>query len=163
MSKKIKELSKGMIVQLHLALIIAIESKILVLDEPTLGLDIIYRKSFYDTLLNDYYHEHRTIIIATHQVEEVAHLFTHIMMIDKGMLILNDSMDNLATRFVEVIAEPKHHDKLMVLSPMSHRKTIGKEIFLFENIDPKKISKFGEVRLPSLSDLFVAKISPNKK
>ena len=163
MHQKVKELSKGMIVQLHLALIIAIEAKILVLDEPTLGLDIIYRKSFYDTLLNDYFNENRTIIITTHQVEEVEHLFTHIMMINKGALILNDSMENVATRFVEVLADSKHHDKLIALSPVATRKAIGKDIFLFENVDPKKLKKFGEIRLPSISDLFVAKISPNVK
>jgi len=160
MTQKVKALSKGMIVQLHLALIISIDAKLLVLDEPTLGLDMVYRKSFYDTLLNDYFDEKRTIIITTHQVEEVEHLLTDIMIINQGKLCVNDSMENLSKRFIEVVSEPKHHAALMALSPLSFRKTIGKEVFLFEDIDANTVTKYGDIRIPSVSDLFMAKVTP---
>lgn len=160
LDKKVKELSKGMVVQLHLALIIAIDAKILVLDEPTLGLDIIYRKTFYDTLLNDYYNEHRTIIITTHQIEEVEHLLTHVMMMNHGQLVLNSPMDQLEKQYIEVIANTQQHDKLMALSPIHTRKALGKTSYLFEHVAEKTLKQYGETRRPSMSDLFIAKLAP---
>jgi len=159
LNTKIKTLSKGMIVQLHLALIMAIDADILILDEPTLGLDILYRKQFYRNLLNDYFNEERTIIVTTHQVEEIEYILTDLLMIDRGRVILDCSMQEIAKQFVQVAATPDCFDALKQLKPLSYQKQINKTQFLFENMDHSKLSEFGELSTPSISDIFVAKVS----
>lgn len=162
LSHKVKELSKGMVVQLHLALVMAIDVEILILDEPTLGLDILYRKDFFQTILDDYYNEKRTIIITTHQVEEVESILTDLMMLDHGELILKNSMEDITERFVEVVAEPVNVGHLQQLGPLSERKEIGRVRFLFENADKAQLAQYGELAVPSVSDIFVAKIRRGK-
>ncbi|AML49087.1 multidrug ABC transporter ATP-binding protein [Coxiella burnetii] len=161
MHQKVKELSKGMIVQLHLALVMAIDVEILVLDEPTLGLDILYRKNFFHTILNDYYNEKRTIIIATHQVEEIESILTNLIMIDRGELLLESSMEEIAERFTEVRAMPDQAQFLQPLKPIFESKEIGRVRFIFENVDKNELEKYGEITVPSISYIFVAKIKEN--
>ena len=153
---RVKELSKGMIAQLHLALVMAIDAKLLVLDEPTLGLDIIYRKEFYSNLLNDYFDEERTIIITTHQVEEVEHILTDLMFIKDGQIIINASMEDIAERFVEVMVSPESADEARALNPIHERSVFGKFVFLYDNADPLALAELGELHNPSIADLFVA-------
>jgi ABC-2 type transport system ATP-binding protein len=160
MTSKVKDLSKGMVTQLHLALIMAIDSKLLVLDEPTLGLDIIYRKQFYQSLLNDYYDAEKTIIITTHQVEEIEGVLTDLMFINQGKIVLEASMESVAERFVEVQVEPANKERGLALQPLHVRQILGGYSMLYENVSPAALSNLGRVVTPSLADLFVAKIQP---
>lgn len=162
LNSKVKELSKGMVVQLHLALVLAIDAKLLVLDEPTLGLDIIYRKQFYDSLLNDYYDRNRTIVVSTHQVEELEHIFTDLMFIDRGRIVLSSSMEELESRYVEVAVKPDQAAAARGLKPMYERQMFGRSIFLFDlklnSADRQQLAILGELHTPSIADLFVAVI-----
>jgi ABC-2 type transport system ATP-binding protein len=156
---KIRELSKGMVTQLHLALIMAIDARLLVLDEPTLGLDILYRKQFYDSLLNDYFDGNRTIVVTTHQVEEVQHVLTDLMFIDRGRIVLNCSMEDFEKRYIEVIANPEKAAAARALRPIYERQALGRSIFMFDGISREQLSAIGEARTPSIADLFVAVMS----
>ena len=153
---KVKAMSKGMVVQLHLALVMAIDAKLLVLDEPTLGLDILYRKQFYQNLLEDYFDENKTILITTHQIEEVEHILTDLMFIQDGQISLAASMDEVGERFTEVMVEPQFVAAANALKPMSQRTVFGKPIMLFDGVPRLQLSTFGELRTPSVADLFVA-------
>lgn len=157
---RVKELSKGMVTQLHLALIMAIDTKLLVLDEPTLGLDIIYRKRFYDTLLNDYYDENRTIIITTHQVEEIEHILTDVMFINDGEIILNQSIESIANSFSQIDVNATQEETAIALQPINVKRTMNGKTMLFENVNKGELSKLGDMKIPSLADIFVAKIEP---
>jgi ABC-2 type transport system ATP-binding protein len=159
-SSRVRELSKGMVTQLHLALVMAIDARLLVLDEPTLGLDLLYRKQFYDSLLNDYYDGGRTIIITTHQVEEVQHILTDVMFIDRGRIVLTASMEAFETRYAEVMVRSERLTEAMALRPLHERQVFGRGILLFDTeaagIDRDRLAALGEVRTPSIADLFVA-------
>jgi ABC-2 type transport system ATP-binding protein len=155
---RIGELSKGMITQLHLALILAIDARLLVLDEPTLGLDLIYRRQFYDTLLNDYIDQERTILLTTHQVEEVEHLLTDVLFIDRGRLVLDAATDDLAMRFQQLTVAPDKIDAARALEPFYVREVFGRTIMLFENKPAAGLAALGELATPGIADLFVAKI-----
>ncbi|VUD53019.1 Ribosome-associated ATPase [Thalassocella blandensis] len=157
---KISTLSKGMITQLHLALIMAIDSKLLVLDEPTLGLDIIYRKQFYTTLLNDYYDEEKTILVTTHQVEEIETILTDLIFINEGELILNSSMDEIGERFVEVHVSNAKKEDALALNPLSVSSRLGGYTMIYENGNREQLEALGSLHTPSISDLFIAKIQP---
>jgi ABC-2 type transport system ATP-binding protein len=153
---KVRELSKGMVTQLHLALVMAIDAKLLVLDEPTLGLDILYRKQFYDSLLNDYFDGRRTIVVTTHQVEEVQHVLTDLMFINRGRIVLDCSMEELESRYVELTVLPEHAGAAKALKPIHERQVFGRPILLFEGIERSKLAGLGGVRTPGVADLFVA-------
>jgi ABC-2 type transport system ATP-binding protein len=155
---KVRELSKGMVTQLHLSIITAIDAKLLVLDEPTLGLDIIYRKDFYGNLLNDYFDEDRTIIITTHQVEEIENLMTDVMFINDGHIVLNTSMETLPEQYVELLASGENADKARQLNPIFERDVFGKKVLTFEGINREQLAGLGELRTPDIADLFVAKV-----
>src|SRR3954469_13757248 len=155
-SSKVRQLSKGMVAQLHLAVVMAIDAKLLVLDEPTLGLDILYRKQFYDSLLNDYFDGNRTIIVTTHQVEEIQHVLTDLMFINHGRIVLECSMDEFEARYAEVMVNPDHVAEAQALRPIHTRQMFGRSIMLFENVDRERLTPFGEVRTPGIADLFVA-------
>ena len=153
---KVKQLSKGMVAQLHLALVMAIDAKLLVLDEPTLGLDILYRKQFYTSLLNDYFDEQRTILITTHQVEEIEHILTDLVFIQDGKIALESSMEDVEKRYLELMVRPENAEQARSFNPMYERELFGRHIFLYDNIDRDKISELGEIHTPSVADLFVA-------
>jgi ABC-2 type transport system ATP-binding protein len=159
-SRKVRELSKGMVAQLHLALVMAIDAKLLVLDEPTLGLDILYRKQFYDSLLNDYFDRSRTIVVTTHQVEDIQNVLTDLMFINSGRIVLDCSMEEFESRFLEVVAHPEHVAAARALKPIHERQTLGRCILLFDlKLNPvhrQQLEPLGELRTPSISDLFVA-------
>jgi ABC-2 type transport system ATP-binding protein len=155
-TSKVRELSKGMVTQLHLALVMAIDARMLVLDEPTLGLDILYRKQFYDSLLNDYFDRNRTIVVATHQVDEIEHVLTDLMFIDRGRIVFNSSMEEVGSRYVEVMVHPDKLPAARALKPIHERQGFGRSILLFETIDRQQAAALGEVHTPSISDLFVA-------
>ena len=155
-TSKVRQLSKGMVAQLHLALVMAIDAKLLVLDEPTLGLDILYRKQFYDSLLNDYFDRSRTIVVTTHQVEEIQDVLTDLMFIDRGCIVLNCSIEEFESRYVEVMVHPDHVDGARSLKPMNERQVFGRSVMLFENVDRGQLAALGDVRTPSIADLFVA-------
>jgi ABC-2 type transport system ATP-binding protein len=155
---KVGELSKGMVTQLHLALVMAIDAKLLVLDEPTLGLDILYRKEFYTSLLNDYFDAQRTILVTTHQVEEIEKILTHLMFIDNGKITLNSSMEKVAEDYVELLVAPDKAAAAQALKPLYEREVFGKKLFLFEGADKAKLAELGEVHTPSVADIFVAKV-----
>lgn len=155
-TSKVRELSKGMVAQLHLALVMAIEAKLLVLDEPTLGLDILYRKQFYDSLLNDYFDGKRTIVVTTHQVEEVQDVLTDLIFINHGRIALECSMEEFEARYVEVMLHPDHVAGARSLKPMHERQVFGRSVMLFDRVDRGQLSAMGEVRTPSIADLFVA-------
>jgi len=155
-NRKVRELSKGMVVQLHLALVMAIDAKLLVLDEPTLGLDILFRKQFYDSLLNDYFDGSRTIIVTTHQVEEVQHVLTDLMFINRGRIVLSCSMEEFESRYAEVMVKPEHLAVARGLKPISERQMFGRSILLFDQVARQELTALGEVRTPSIADLFVA-------
>lgn len=157
-SHKVRELSKGMVAQLHLALVMAIDADFLVLDEPTLGLDILYRKNFYESLLNDYFDESKTILITTHQIEEVERILTDVLFIRSGRVVLDKSIDELQASFAEVLAKPEHAAALRAMQPIHERTVFGKHLFLFEGIDPAQLEEFGELHTPGISDIFVAKM-----
>src|SRR5437762_9088560 len=155
-TSKVRELSKGMVAQLHLALVMAIDAKLLVLDEPTLGLDILYRKQFYDSLLNDYFDHSRTIVVTTHQVEEVQDVLTDLMFIDRGRIALQCSMEEFDSRYLEVMAHPQHVAAARALKPIHERQVFGRSILLFDGVDRHQLAALGEVRTPGIADLFVA-------
>ncbi|MGO9937108.1 MAG: ABC transporter ATP-binding protein [Terracidiphilus sp.] len=157
-TQRVRDLSKGMVAQLHLALVMAIDARLLVLDEPTLGLDILYRKQFYDSLLNDYFDRSRTIVVTTHQVEEIQHVITDLMFINRGRIVLRCSMEEIESRFLEVMVHPDHVDAARALKPIDERQVLGRSILMFDGIDRQQVSAFGEVRTPGIADLFVAVI-----
>ena len=155
-ASRVRELSKGMVTQLHLALIMAIDAHLLVLDEPTLGLDILYRKHFYDSLLNDYFDRSRTIVVATHQVEEIQQVLTDVMFLDRGRILLGCSMEELESRYLEVTVHPEHVAAARALEPLRERQVLGRVILLFDHVDRHQLAALGDVRTPSIADLFVA-------
>jgi ABC-2 type transport system ATP-binding protein len=155
-TQRVRELSKGMIVQLHLALVMAIDAKLLVLDEPTLGLDILYRKEFYESLLNDYFDHEKTILVTTHQIEEIERILTDLMFIKDGRIILDASMEAVGDRYAEVMVAPDKADAARALKPLSERQIFGKSVFLFDGADQAHLSTLGELHKPSVADLFVA-------
>ena len=158
LASKVKELSKGMVAQLHLALVMAIDAKLLVLDEPTLGLDILYRKQFYDSLLNDYFDGKRTIVVTTHQVEEIQNVLTDVMFINRGRIVLKCSMEEFESRFLEVTVNPDQVAAARALKPIHERQVFGRSILLFDRVDRNQLDAFGDVRTPTIADLFVAVI-----
>jgi ABC-2 type transport system ATP-binding protein len=156
---RVRELSKGMIVQLHLALVMAIDAKLLVLDEPTLGLDILFRKQFYDSLLNDYFDGKRTIVVTTHQVEEIQHVLTDLVFIKDGRIVLESSMEGFESRFAEVMVTSDRVEEARALKPLHERQVFGKSILLFDGQDRSRLEALGEVRTPGIADVFVAVMS----
>ncbi len=155
--QRVRELSKGMIVQLHLALVMAIDARVLVLDEPTLGLDILYRKEFYQRLLEDYFDEQKTIIVTTHQVEEIEHILTDVMFIRDGKVVLSAEMDEVGERYTEVLVNADQVDNARALKPIDERALpFGKSVLLFDNVPRTQLATLGEIRSPGLADLFVA-------
>jgi ABC-2 type transport system ATP-binding protein len=154
--QRVRQMSKGMIVQLHLALVMAIDAKVLVLDEPTLGLDILYRKQFYQSLLEEYFDDNKTIIVTTHQVEEIEHILTDLMFIRDGKIVLDTDMDAVGQRFAEVMVNAEMAATARQLHPLDERQVFGKSIFLFDGVDHTRLQALGEIRRPSVSDLFVA-------
>lgn len=155
-TSKVRELSKGMVTQLHLALIMAIDAKLLVLDEPTLGLDLLFRKQFYDTLLNDYFDHSRTIIVTTHQVEEIQQILTDMMFINRGRVVLECSMEDFEARYLELTVRPEQLAEARTLGPIDERQVLGRSIMLFDRADRERLAALGDVRTPSIADLFVA-------
>src|ERR1043165_8611565 len=155
-TSRVRELSKGMVTQLHLALVMAIDAKLLVLDEPTLGLDLLFRKQFYDSLLNDYFDRTRTIIVTTHQVEEIQQILTDMMFINRGRIVLSCSMEDFETRYSEMTARPETIAEARALKPIHERQLLGRSILLFDGADRDRLAVLGEVRTPSIADLFVA-------
>jgi ABC-2 type transport system ATP-binding protein len=162
-SSKVRELSKGMVAQLHLALVMAIDARLLVLDEPTLGLDILYRKQFYDSLLNDYFDRSRTILVTTHQVEEIQNVLTDVMFINRGRIVFGCSMDEFESRYVEVTVHPEHVTAARALKPIYGRQVLGRGVLLFDMmstlIDRQQLAAMGELHTPGLADVFVAVMS----
>ncbi len=155
---KVRELSKGMVTQLHLSIITAVDAKLLVLDEPTLGLDIIFRKEFYRNLLNDYFDEERTILITTHQVEEIENLLTDVMFINEGRIVLNTSMESLPERYVELMVPTDQAEQARQFKPIFEREVFGKQVLTFEDVSRDQLRDLGELRTPDIADLFVAKV-----
>jgi ABC-2 type transport system ATP-binding protein len=155
-TSKVRELSKGMVAQLHLALVMAIDARLLVLDEPTLGLDILYRKQFYDSLLNDYFDRSRTILVTTHQVEEIQNVLTDVMFMNRGRIVFACTMEEFEARYREVTVNPDRLAAARALKPMNERQALGRSILLFDRIDHQQLAALGDVRTPSLADLFVA-------
>jgi ABC-2 type transport system ATP-binding protein len=153
---RVRELSKGMVAQLHLAIVMAIDAKLLVLDEPTLGLDILYRKQFYDSLLNDYFDRSRTIVVTTHQVEEIQDVLTDLMFINRGRIVLSCSMEEFESRYAQVMVHPDQLTAARALGPLHERQLFGRGILLFDGADRAQLATLGDVRTPSISDLFVA-------
>jgi ABC-2 type transport system ATP-binding protein len=156
LTSRVRDLSKGMVTQLHLALVMAIDAKLLVLDEPTLGLDILYRKQFYDSLLNDYFDRSRTIVVTTHQVEEIEHVLTDLMFMNRGRIVFQSSMDEFESRYLEVMVHPEKAAAARALKPVRERQVFGGSILLFDGVDRQQLATLGEVRTPSIADLFVA-------
>jgi ABC-2 type transport system ATP-binding protein len=159
---RVRELSKGMVTQLHLALILAIDARLLVLDEPTLGLDLLYRRAFYDTLLNDYFDHERTILVTTHQVEEVENLFTDVLFIRRGQIVLDAEVESLAARFAQVMVAPDRADAARALNPFHEREVFGRRVMTFEGRSRDELAALGEVRTPSIADLFVARMQESR-
>ena len=160
---KVKELSKGMVTQLHLSIIMSVDAKFLVLDEPTLGLDIIFRKEFYANLLNDYFDEERTILVTTHQVEEIENLLTDIMFINDGKILLSSTMESLGDTYTEVSTAGDEATRARGLGPIAENQMFGKSVMLFEGVGRELLEGLGEIRTPSVSDLFVAKVTGERK
>ena len=158
MKSRVRELSKGMVTQLHLALILAIDARLLVLDEPTLGLDLLYRRQFYDTLLNDYFDRERTILVTTHQVEEVENLFTDVLFINHGRVVLESTVEDLGGRFVQLIVTPEQAPRARALHPFHEREVFGRVAMTFDGRPASELASLGELRTPSIADLFVAKM-----
>jgi ABC-2 type transport system ATP-binding protein len=155
-TSKVRELSKGMVAQLHLALVMAIDARLLVLDEPTLGLDILYRKQFYDSLLNDYFDRTRTIVVATHQIEEIKDVLTDLMFMDRGRVVLNCTIEEFEARYAEVMVHPERAAAARALKPIHERQTMGRSILIFDGANRNQLATLGEVHTPSIADLFVA-------
>jgi ABC-2 type transport system ATP-binding protein len=153
--RRVKELSKGMVAQLHLALVMAIDAKLLVLDEPTLGLDILYRKQFYDALIADYFDRNRTIVVATHQVAEIENVLTDVLFLDRGRIVFACSMDQLESRFAELTVNPEKAAAAKALKPLDERQVLGRSVLLFDGANRQELGALGEVRTPSVEDLFV--------
>jgi ABC-2 type transport system ATP-binding protein len=153
---RVRELSKGMVTQLHLAVVMAIDARLLVLDEPTLGLDILFRKQFYDALLNDYFDGKRTILVATHEVEEIQHVLTDLLFIDRGRIVFNGSLEEVEARYVEVLVHPARAAAARALGPIHERHSLGRNVLLFDGADRQQLAPFGDLRTPSIADLFVA-------
>lgn len=158
-NSKVRELSKGMVAQLHLALVMAIDARLLVLDEPTLGLDILFRKQFYDSLLNDYFDRTRTILVTTHQVDEIQNVLTDVMFIDKGRIVLTNTMEEFEARYLELTVRPEQLPAARALKPMYERQGLGRSVLLFDRADRQQLAPLGEVRTPSIADVFVAVMS----
>src|ERR1700730_5498904 len=158
-AKKVRELSKGTVEQLHLALVMAIDAKLLVLDEPTLGLDILYRKQFYDSLLNDYFDRSLTIVVTTHQVEDIQHVLTDLMFINRGRIVFACSMEEFESRYLEVMVNPEQIAAARALRPMHERQVFGRSILLCDRVERQQLTALGDVRTPSIADLFVAVLS----
>jgi ABC-2 type transport system ATP-binding protein len=158
-ASRVGELSKGMVAQLHLALVMAVDARLLVLDEPTLGLDILYRKQFYDSLLNDYFDHSRTIVVATHQVEEIQDVLTDLMFIDRGRIVLSSSMEEVESRYLEVMVPPASAAAARALEPVHERQVLGRSIMLFDGADRRRLAELGDVRTPGIADVFVAVMS----
>ena len=158
-ASKVRELSKGMVTQLHLALVMSMDAKLLVLDEPTLGLDILYRKQFYDSLLNAYFDRSRTIVVTTHQVEEIQHVLTDIVFLDRGRIVFDRSMEEVEMRYLEVTVHPERVAEAEALKPMHKRQALGRTVMLFDNADRRQLAAVGNIRTPSTADLFVAVMS----
>jgi ABC-2 type transport system ATP-binding protein len=161
-ASRVRELSKGMVTQLHLAVVMAVDARLLVLDEPTLGLDILSRKAFYDSLLNDYFERRRTIVVATHQVEEVQHVLTDLMFIDRGRIVFSRSMEDVESQYREVLVHPDRIAAARALEPIHERQGVGRSILLFEGLDRQQLAVLGDVRTPSVADLFVAIMSSRR-
>jgi ABC-2 type transport system ATP-binding protein len=157
---RVRELSKGMVAQLHLALVMAVDAKLLILDEPTLGLDILFRKQFYDSLLNDYFDGGRTILVTTHQVEEVQHVLTDLLFLRQGRIVLDSSMEEFEARYQEVAVSPDRLAEARALGPLHERQLFGRSLLTFDRADREALGAFGEVRTPSIADVFVATMSP---
>ena len=155
-ASRVRQLSKGMVAQLHLALVMAIDAKLLVLDEPTLGLDILYRKQFYDSLLNDYFDRSRTILLTTHQVEEIEHVLTDVMFIHRGRIVFHRSIEEVESRYFEVTVRPEQLAAARALKPMHEREVLGRSIMLFDHLDHPQLAALGDVRTAGIADLFVA-------
>jgi len=155
-TSRVRELSKGMVAQLHLALVMSLDVRLLVLDEPTLGLDILYRKQFYDSLLNDYFDQSRTIVVTTHQVDEIQDVLTDLMFINRGRIVLNTSMEDFETRYTELKVAPEQVEMARALKPIQERQSLGRTIMVFAGVERKQLASLGEVRTPSIADLFVA-------
>jgi ABC-2 type transport system ATP-binding protein len=155
-TSKVRDLSKGMVTQLHLALVMAIDAKLLVLDEPTLGLDILYRKQFYYSLLNDYFDRNRTIVVTTHQMEEIQNVLTDVMFINRGRIVFDHSMEDLESRYLEIVVCPEQVAAARALKPMHERQVFGSSILMFDAVDRQQLAALGDVRTPSIADLFVA-------
>jgi len=158
MRSRVRELSKGMVTQLHLALTLAIDARLLVLDEPTLGLDLLYRRQFYDTLLNDYFDKERTILVTTHQVEEIENLFTDVIFIKHGRVVLDSSVESIADRYLQVTVSPDNVPRARALQPFYEREVFGRVVMIFEGLTSAELAPLGELRTPSIADLFVAKM-----
>ncbi|MCH7631387.1 MAG: ABC transporter ATP-binding protein [Proteobacteria bacterium] len=163
LDKKVRKLSKGMITQTHLAVIMAIDAKLLVLDEPTLGLDIIFRKGFYASLLEEYFDKHRTIVVTTHQVEEIEHILTDAMFIRDGEMVVYETMDDLAMRFCQVLVDQEDAGKARALDPIFEQKAFGKVNFVYNGVDKNKLKKLGDIKRVGLADLFVAYMTGGKR
>jgi ABC-2 type transport system ATP-binding protein len=162
-ASRVRELSKGMVAQLHLALVMAIDARLLVLDEPTLGLDILFRKQFYDSLLNDYFDRGRTIVVTTHQVDEIQDVLTDVMFLDRGRIVFGCSMEEFDSRYLEVLVNPENVVAARALKPLHERQLFGRSVLLFERVDRQQLAALGEVRRPSIADLFVAIIGNQNK
>jgi ABC-2 type transport system ATP-binding protein len=161
LASRVGQLSKGMVTQLHLALVMAVDARLLVLDEPTLGLDLIYRKSFYDSLLNDYFDKRRTIVVSTHQVEEIEHILTDVVFIDRGRITLSATMEALEARFAELVVPTERLAEARKLgTPLSERQLLGRATLLFDGAERARLAALGEVRTPGLADLFIALMTP---
>ena len=159
-ASRVRELSKGMVAQLHLALVMAIDAKLLVLDEPTLGLDLLYRKAFYDSLLNDYFDGERTILVTTHQVEEIQHILTDVVFINHGRIVLDCDMEAFEGRYTEVMVTPDKAAAARTFNPIHERQVFGRSIFIFDGVERARLAELGEVRTPGLADVFVAVMGP---
>ncbi|WP_293900549.1 ABC transporter ATP-binding protein [Phenylobacterium sp.] len=159
-TSKVRELSKGMVAQLHLALVMAIDAKLLVLDEPTLGLDLLYRKQFYDTLLNDYFDSQRTIVVSTHQVDEIQHILTDVVFLNHGRVVLSASMEDLEARYLELVVGPQQVEAARALRPIYERRALARTLMLFDGVARDRLAALGEVRTPGVADLFVALMGP---
>ena len=157
-TRKVKDLSKGMVTQLHLALVMATDARLLVLDEPTLGLDLIFRKRFYDSLLEDYFERDRTILLATHNVDEIEHVVTDVVFVDRGRVVFQCAVDDMEARFREVKVHPGKADRARALAPVSERAVLGQPVMLFDGVSHERLAEYGEIRTPSIAELFAARI-----